>query len=164
MSNGENLEMGKEVKISIEQDHLYIDRKPMEGIYQPADNTYIITTFSGRYKLVKRVEANQRSEELEKGVEMDKIRLMNAIFGKMPEILPSDEVIEQVLSILSERERFVLEHWFGDPPMSLRAIAKIYPRIDGVTGATPQRIQQIEARALRRLRHPSRSRILKGLS
>jgi len=55
--------MGKEVKIIIEEDHLYIDGKPMKDIYQVADNTYIITTFPGRYKLVKREEdTNQRSE------------------------------------------------------------------------------------------------------
>ena len=63
--------MGKEVKISIEEDHLYIDGKPMKDIYQPADNTYIVTTFPGRYKLVKQDEDTEAlvDKEAELGCE-----------------------------------------------------------------------------------------------
>lgn len=65
--------------------------------------------------------------------------------------------IEEVLKSLSEREQKVLELRFGlkdHKPRTLEEVGKVF-------GVTRERIRQIEAKALRKLRHPSRSRKLK---
>ncbi len=79
---------------------------------------------------------------------------------------PSDEAekimlrekIEEAMSHqLNERERRVLEYRYGlvdGNEMTLEEVAKVF-------GLTKERIRQIEARALRKLRHPGSSRELK---
>jgi RNA polymerase primary sigma factor len=62
-----------------------------------------------------------------------------------------------MLSELSDRERSVLLLRFGledDRPRTLEEIGKEF-------NVTRERIRQIEAKALRKLRHPSRSRKLR---
>lgn len=66
------------------------------------------------------------------------------------------ESIAEVLKTLDEREAKVLELRFGlsgQPPKTLEEVGKIF-------GVTRERIRQIEAKALRRLRHPSRRKKL----
>jgi RNA polymerase primary sigma factor len=65
--------------------------------------------------------------------------------------------INEVLSELSDREKKVIILRFGlenDRPMTLEEVGKEFH-------VTRERIRQIEAKALRKLRHPSRSRKLK---
>jgi len=65
--------------------------------------------------------------------------------------------LSKMLSELSERERRVLLLRFGledDSPQTLEEIGKEF-------NVTRERIRQIEAKALRKLRHPSRSRKLR---
>lgn len=67
------------------------------------------------------------------------------------------EQIRQALGILSEREREVLELRFGlldGQDHTLEEVGKHF-------GVTRERIRQIEAKALRKLRHPTRSRQLR---
>ena len=67
------------------------------------------------------------------------------------------EQVEQVLSTLSDRERRVLEERFGlkdGKPKTLEEVGKMF-------AVTRERIRQIEAKALRKLRHPSRGNKLK---
>ncbi len=67
------------------------------------------------------------------------------------------EQIRQALGILSEREREVLEQRFGlvdGQDHTLEEVGKHF-------GVTRERIRQIEAKALRKLRHPTRSRQLR---
>jgi len=67
------------------------------------------------------------------------------------------EQVEQVLSTLSDRERRVLEERFGlkdGKPKTLEEVGKTF-------AVTRERIRQIEAKALRKLRHPSRGNKLK---
>ncbi len=67
------------------------------------------------------------------------------------------EQIRNVLSYLSEREREVLEMRFGlndGKDHTLEEVGKSF-------GVTRERIRQIEAKALRKLRHPSRSKSLR---
>jgi len=68
------------------------------------------------------------------------------------------EQMEKVLDTLTEREQKVLRLRFG--------IGDGYPRtleeVGTVFHVTRERIRQIEAKALRKLRHPKRSRKLKG--
>ena len=65
--------------------------------------------------------------------------------------------MDEVLCILTPRERNVLELRFGIPdeePMTLEEVGQIY-------NVTRERIRQIEAKALRKLRHPSRAKYLR---
>jgi len=65
--------------------------------------------------------------------------------------------INKVLNTLTDRERRVLRYRFGlddGCPHTLEEVGKIF-------GVTRERIRQIEAKALRKLRHPSRSKKLR---
>jgi RNA polymerase primary sigma factor len=65
--------------------------------------------------------------------------------------------VELVLDTLSARERRVLQLRFGLSEGRERTLEEVGKRI----GVTRERIRQIEAKALRKLRHPSRSKKLK---
>ena len=68
------------------------------------------------------------------------------------------EKIDEVLTDLSDQEQQVLRMRFGlddDTPKTLEEIGKVF-------GVTRERIRQIEAKALRKLRHPSRLKLLKN--
>ena len=65
--------------------------------------------------------------------------------------------VAEVLGMLSERERGVLELRFGLKDGRSRTLEEV----GGAYGVTRERIRQIEAKALRKLRHPSRLRKLK---
>ncbi len=68
------------------------------------------------------------------------------------------EQIEKVLDTLTERERKILELRFGigdGYPHTLEEVGSVFK-------VTRERVRQIEAKALRKLRHPKRSRRLKG--
>ncbi|MCL4366291.1 RNA polymerase subunit sigma, partial [Patescibacteria group bacterium] len=67
------------------------------------------------------------------------------------------EQVEPVLSTLSDREKRVLEERFGlkdGRPKTLEEVGKMF-------AVTRERIRQIEAKSLRKLRHPSRGNKLK---
>lgn len=67
------------------------------------------------------------------------------------------EQLEEVLGTLTERERNVLKLRFGlddGRPRTLEEVGRMF-------NVTRERIRQIEAKALRKLRHPSRSKKLK---
>jgi len=65
--------------------------------------------------------------------------------------------LEEVLSTLTEREKKVLQMRFG----LTDGLTKTLEEVGKEFGVTRERIRQIEAKALRKLRHPSRSRKLK---
>ncbi|MFH1386882.1 MAG: RNA polymerase sigma factor RpoD [bacterium] len=65
--------------------------------------------------------------------------------------------LEEVMSTLSERERTVLKLRFGlddGHPRTLEEVGKVF-------AVTRERIRQIEAKALRKLKHPTRARKLR---
>jgi RNA polymerase primary sigma factor len=67
------------------------------------------------------------------------------------------EQLEDVLETLTPREEKVLRLRFGlddGKPRTLEEVGQVF-------GVTRERIRQIEAKALRKLRHPSRSKKLK---
>ena len=67
------------------------------------------------------------------------------------------EQLEEVLETLTVREKKVLELRFGLEDGRSRTLEEVGQHF----GVTRERIRQIEAKALRKLRHPSRSRKLK---
>lgn len=67
------------------------------------------------------------------------------------------EQVEQVLGTLSDRERRVLEERFGLKD----GRAKTLEEVGKMFAVTRERIRQIEAKALRKLRHPSRGNKLR---
>lgn len=67
------------------------------------------------------------------------------------------EQLTDVLSTLTEREKMVLELRFGIKDGRARTLEEVGQSF----GVTRERIRQIEAKALRKLRHPSRSKKLK---
>ncbi|HNN49266.1 MAG TPA: sigma-70 family RNA polymerase sigma factor, partial [Marmoricola sp.] len=80
-------------------------------------------------------------------------------------IVPADAVsftllqeqLHQVLDTLSEREAGVVQMRFGltdGQPKTLDEIGKVY-------GVTRERIRQIESKTMSKLRHPSRSQVLR---
>ena len=91
------------------------------------------------------------------------------------------DVVEELLDTLDPRERFVLEHRYGFngfSPMTYKTLGLICPRLrewdyeknrggpqlkyeEGVVGLSVERVRQIEHKALRKLRHPSRSQRLR---
>ena len=65
--------------------------------------------------------------------------------------------VEEVLKTLTPREEEVLRRWFGIGKLRNETSQEIAPDLE----VTSVRIDQIGAKALRKLRHPSRSRRLK---
>ncbi len=66
--------------------------------------------------------------------------------------------VEEVLSTLTPRESRVLRLRFGLKDGRSRTLEEVGREF----GVTRERIRQIEAKALRKLRHPSRSKRLKN--
>src|SRR5437660_113578 len=66
--------------------------------------------------------------------------------------------VEDILDTLTPRERRVLQLRFGLIDGHQRTLEEVGKRF----GVTRERIRQIEAKALRKLRHPSRSKKLRG--
>ena len=73
------------------------------------------------------------------------------------DIQARSEMLEAVLATLETREKEVIQHRYGlidEEPKTLEEIGRIY-------GVTKERIRQIEAKALRKLRNPLRARMLR---
>lgn len=67
------------------------------------------------------------------------------------------EQLDEVMESLTDREKRVLELRFGIEDGRSRTLEEVGKEF----GVTRERIRQIEAKALRKLRHPSRSKMLK---
>jgi RNA polymerase primary sigma factor len=75
------------------------------------------------------------------------------------------ERIEAVLAKLPDREQKVLRLRFGfdGQRLTLQEVGEILSREGGGIGVCMERVRQIEGRALRKLRHPVRSRLLRDI-
>lgn len=94
---------------------------------------------------------------------------LSAVFG--PGVQPTSpevksarrEAINQALATLKERERGILTLRFGfsgDGPRTLKEVASIEGNQFRGRPYTEEWIRQIEAKALRKLRHPGRKKFL----
>jgi RNA polymerase primary sigma factor len=68
------------------------------------------------------------------------------------------ERLQEVLTTLADRERQVLDYRFGLTDGYSRTLEEVGKQFN----VTRERIRQIEAKALRKLRHPTRMRKLEG--
>ena len=75
---------------------------------------------------------------------------------RLPQTLLKEQ-LDEVLDTLTEREQKVLRLRFGMNDGRARTLEEVGREFD----VTRERIRQIEAKALRKLRHPSRSRKLR---
>ena len=89
------------------------------------------------------------------------LQLLRAILGKNDGYGKTwEELLLATLDTLNERESKVLKLRFGldnGLPMTLEEVGKFF-------GVTRERIRQMEGKAIRKLRHPSRKRVLLGES
>jgi len=117
-----------------------------------------------KVRMVLRIANDPISLETPVGEEDDS-RLSD--FIEDPNVVnPADAVIQsslaehtrELLATLAPREARVLRMRFGIGEQSNRTLEEVGQDFD----VTRERIRQIEAKALRKLRHPSRSRSLKG--
>ena len=75
----------------------------------------------------------------------------------MPPLTSLREQVGDVLATLSLRERRVLKLRYGLEDGRSRTLEEVGQEF----GVTRERIRQIEAKALRKLRHPTRSKVLR---
>ena len=93
------------------------------------------------------------------------LRKLNEVFIDSDDLMSdieqrdAHERIINVMSILKDREQKVIRERFGLDGNTPKTLEEIGDEM----GVTRERIRQIEAKALRILRHPSRSRCLKGI-
>jgi len=113
----------------------------------------------GDRSVVEETEAVVGETSLEAKVDsLGAFMLLGAVFGE-PELADIDDLcqgVEKVLTTLDERERRVLLLRYGLRDGHYRT----YEEVGGEFEVTRERIRQIEMKALRKLRHPTRSRFL----
>jgi RNA polymerase primary sigma factor len=110
------------------------------------------------------IKVSQEPASLEKPVGEDEDSFLGD-FVQAADPLPEDEAahgllrehIWEVLGTLTDRERKIIEMRFGLVDGKSRTLEEVGKEF----GVTRERIRQIEAKALRKLRHPSRSKKLK---
>jgi RNA polymerase primary sigma factor len=96
------------------------------------------------------------SEEDDPRLYPQELILEDDTYEKVSEITLKEQLVE-VLGTLNERERQVLELRYGLNGGSEKTLEEV----GAIFNLTRERIRQIEAKALRKLHHPSRSRKLK---
>ncbi len=119
---------------------------------------------AGKVRNILRISQDPMSLELPVGQDDDQTQLGDFI-EDMSVVEPVDaasrellrEQVRNVLGFLTDRERAVIEMRFGlndGKDHTLEEVGREF-------GVTRERIRQIEAKALRKLRHPSRSKALR---
>lgn len=113
---------------------------------------------------IKNYSVESLSLDMSFGEEKDKDTLVDTIHSeekdnpkRMTEEKILHDTLDDVLSSLSEKEEIVIRLRFGldgDKPKTLEEIGNLF-------GFTRERTRQIEAKALRKMRHPSRSQKLR---
>jgi len=135
-----------------------LDREPT-----PEEISKLLETTPEKVREIIKVSQRPTSLETPIGEEKDS-RLKDFVADEevsAPTDDTSKELLKQqlleVLRTLSPREQKVIELRFGlrdEKPRTLEAVGREF-------GVTRERIRQIEAKAIRKLRHPSRSKLIK---
>ena len=113
-----------------------------------------VTTAEEDYQKVLET-TNRTIEDAQRAVELDKYKGSDS--SSKDKLTDLKEQLEEVLGTLTEREQKVLTLRFGLEDGRARTLEEVGREFN----VTRERIRQIEAKALRKLRHPSRSRKLK---
>ena len=111
------------------------------------------------------MKSAQRPLSLEAPVGIDQDSVIGDFVGDPGAMAPADEAFRQLLkeavkaalSTLSDREHQILKRRFGLNGGRTRTLEDVGQEF----GVTRERIRQFEAKALQKLRHPSRARVLK---
>ena len=141
-------------KVAIEDAVLKaIDAKPGDSVlfYRKHNDDAVCIYRAEGAKITTEADAPRRRHMREAFV---RIRVMLAIAAAFTLLR---EQLNEVLNTLSERERKVLRLRFGLDDGRARTLEEVGKEFN----VTRERIRQIEAKAIRRLRQPSRSRKLK---
>ncbi len=118
---------------------------------------------AGKVRKIMRISQEPMSLEMPIGQEDSSLlgdfieddKIMGPVDAASRQLLK--EQIRSALGVLSEREREVLEMRFGLSDGQDHTLEEVGKHL----GVTRERIRQIEAKALRKLRHPTRSRQLR---
>lgn len=117
----------------------------------------------GALRRIRKVAQNPVS--LEKSLGEDNDKTVGALIPDASAPSPAEntdsallrEGVREVLATLSGREREVLEYRFGLDDGYTRTLEEV----GRIFGVTRERVRQVEAKALRKLRHPNRMRFLR---
>ena len=142
---------------------MFIKCQKQADIFNHRTNSYLIRNiFWDSMNLYEAIKKSNKKEVIDENVDYnemiestidEKNNFENIVFLKIMK-----EDIQKVLNMLTPREKLVLEMRFG----LNRENIIVFKNIAKKFGVTPERIRQIEAKALRKLRHPSRSDYLEG--
>lgn len=124
-----------------------------------------IKTGMSAEKVERMMQISCRTVSLDKPIDDDQSSTLGDFIEDRTSEMPDDfalvsimkEEIEKQLSTLKPREKLILDMRFGlngKEPCTLEEVGNYI-------GVTRERIRQIEAKALRKLRHPTRSKYLK---
>jgi RNA polymerase primary sigma factor len=156
-------EISLEMDLLSEEDHLAIDQARATG--QPLDPAVERRWRRAATKVRRIIRIAQEPMSLETPIGSEENSYLGDFIEDESVVGPVDaaskqllkEQMQDILDSLSERERKVLEMRFG----LLDGQGRTLEEVGQEFGVTRERIRQIEAKALRKLRHPIRSRKLR---
>lgn len=118
------------------------------------ERTGILDSNLTNYFRVRQFNLDKNKVELAAGYDLDKAAFRSE----------EKKLIEEALHTLTSREMFVIRRRYGFEDLALGFVEGeefTFEQIGGMLGVTDARIGQIEAKALRKLRHPKRANLLK---
>ncbi len=177
----ENTSAAVRIPVHVQEHYMQVNRAIQELQQEHDDETYFPTideiisvTGLGEKQIKRALNAGKRNISLDapiviyggKQAYQDSTNVDNnyALFADERQENPADSLntllvrnnIDRVLATLTERERKVIELRFGFKDGATKTLEEIGQKY----GFTRERIRQIEAKALRKLRHPSKLKLL----